>query len=449
MNVQVETLEKNMAKMTITLPANELINAMKESYKKKKNKFNVHGFRKGKVPMTVIEKMYGPEIFYEDAANDLINQSYPQAMEESDLEIVSQPEIDAVTLEKGKDFVYTALVAVKPEVTLGNYKGIEVERIDIEATEEEITERIDQQREENSRQITVEDRPVQDGDTVTIDFDGYVDGERFEGGKAENYDLKIGSHSFIDTFEEQLIGKKIGEQTEVNVTFPEQYHSEEVAGKPAVFKVEIKNISYTEVPELDDEFVQEVSEESDTVEEYKEEIKKAILEEKEEEAKGQKEDKIIEQIIEEAQMEIPEAMINTQIGQLVDEFAQRIQSQGVSLAQYLKLSGMSMGQFREQMRPQALQRIQSRLVLEAVVEAEKIEVPKEDVDKQIEIMAEAYHISKEEVEKLIGEVEYKNIRMDLAIQKAVDVLLEASVEVDPKPQEEAAEEPQEEPASEE
>lgn len=444
MNVQVENLEKNMAKMTITLPAEDLINAMKASYQKQKNKFNIHGFRKGKAPMAMIEKMYGPEVFYDDAVSELVNSSYPDAMKESNLEIVSQPEIDAVTLEKGKDFVYTALVAVKPEVTLGQYKGIEVERIDVEVTEEEIMEHIDKERKENSRQISVDDRPVQDGDTVTIDYDGYVDGEQFEGGLGEDYDLVIGSHTFIDTFEDQLIGKNIGDETEVNVTFPEEYHSKEVAGKPAVFKVKIKNISFTEIPELDDDFVQEVSEEAETVEDYKEEVKKSILENKEEQAKGEKEDQIIEKIIEEAQMDIPEAMIKTQADQLVDEFAQRIQAQGVSLRQYLQMTGLTMAKFREQMKPQALQRIQSRLVLEAVVEAENIEIPKEDVDKQIEIMAEAYHISKEETEKLIGEVEYKNIRMDLAIQKAVEVLLEHSVEVEPKEKEEETEEKAEE-----
>ena len=340
MSVQVETLEKSMAKLTIEVSAEEFETALDKAYKKNKNKISLPGFRKGKAPRAMIEKMYGTGVFYEDAANDLIPGAYESAAKESELEIVAQPSIDVTQIEKGKPFIFTATVAVKPEVTLGDYKGIEVEKKNAEVTDEELQAEIDKVRESNSRMITVEDRAVQDGDITTIDFEGFVDGEPFEGGKGEDYPLTIGSHSFIDNFEEQLIGKNIGEETEVNVTFPEQYQAEELQGKPAVFKVTIKEIKVKELPELDDDFAQDVSE-FDTVDEYKEDLKKKLLENKEAALKREKEEDVVGKIIENATMEIPDPMVDTQVRQMVQEFSQRIQSQGLSLQQYMQFTGMT------------------------------------------------------------------------------------------------------------
>lgn len=389
MSVQVETLEKSMAKLTIEVSAEEFETALDKAYKKNKNKISLPGFRKGKAPRAMIEKMYGTGVFYEDAANDLIPGAYESAAKESELEIVAQPSIDVTQIEKGKPFIFTATVAVKPEVTLGDYKGIEVEKKTAEVTDEELQAEIDKVRESNSRMITVEDRAVQDGDITTIDFEGFVDGEPFEGGKGENYPLTIGSHSFIDNFEEQLIGKNIGEETEVNVTFPEQYQAEELQGKPAVFKVTIKEIKVKELPELDDDFAQDVSE-FDTVDEYKEDLKKKLLENKEAALKREKEEDVVGKIIENATMEIPDPMVDTQVRQMVQEFSQRIQSQGLSLQQYMQFTGMTPESLTNELQPQALKRIQSRLVLEAVVAAENIETSDEDLEKELEKMAEMY-----------------------------------------------------------
>lgn len=428
MSLQVEKLEKNMVKLTIEAAAEEFEAAIQKAYVKNKGKMNVQGFRKGKAPRTIIEKLYGASIFYEDAANIVIPDAYEKAAEESGLEIVSRPEIDVVQIEKGKPFIFTAEVAVKPEVTLGDYKGIEVEKAVIEVTEEEITEEIDKVRDQNSRVITVEDRPVADKDMTVIDFEGFVDGVPFEGGKAEDYSLTIGSHSFIDTFEEQLIGKSIGEEAEINVTFPAEYHAAELAGKPALFKVKVKEIKAKELPELDDEFAQDVSE-FDTLDEYKADIKATILERKEKEAKTAKEDKVVDKIIENTTMEIPDAMIETQVRQMADDFAQRIQSQGLTLEQYFQFTGMDSKQLFEQMRPQAVKRIQSRLVLEAVVKAENITVADEDVEKEFVQMAETYKMELDKLKELIGEKEKEQIVMDMSVQKAVDLVTEAAVEV--------------------
>ena len=428
MSLQVEKLEKNMVKLTIEAAAEEFDAAIQKAYLKNKGKMNVQGFRKGKAPRAIIEKLYGPSVFYEDAANIVIPDAYEKAAEESGLDIVSRPEINVVQIEKGKSFIFTAEVAVKPEVTLGEYKGLEVEKTAIEVTEEEITAEIDKVRDQNSRVITVEDRPVADKDMTVIDFEGFVDGVPFEGGKAEDYSLTIGSHSFIDTFEDQLIGKSIGEEIEVNVTFPAEYHAAELAGKPALFKVKIKEIKAKELPELDDEFAQDVSE-FDTLDEYKADIKATILERKEKEAKTAKEDKVVEKIIENASMEIPDAMVETQVRQMADEFAQRIQSQGLTIEQYFQFTGMNSKQLFDQMRPQAVKRIQSRLVLETIVKAENITIADEDVEKEFEKMAETYKMDLDKLKELIGEKEKEQIIMDMAVQKAVDLVVEAAKEV--------------------
>ncbi|QHQ59894.1 trigger factor [Anaerocolumna sedimenticola] len=428
MSLQVEKLEKNMVKLTIEAAAEEFEAAIEKAYVKNKGKINVQGFRKGKAPRAIIEKMYGPSVFYEDAANLIIPDAYEKAAEESKLEIVSRPEIDVVQIEKGKPFIFTAEVAVKPEVTLGDYKGIEVEKTEVSVTDEEIIAEIDKVRDQNSRVITVEDRPVADKDMLVIDFEGFVDGAPFEGGKAEDYSLTIGSHSFIDTFEEQLIGKSLGEETEVNVTFPAEYHAAELAGKPALFKVKVKEIKAKELPELDDEFAQDVSE-FDTLDEYKADIKATIIERKEKEAKTAKEDKVIEKVVANATMEIPDAMIETQVRQMADDFAQRIQSQGITVEQYFQFTGMNSKQLLDQMRPQALKRIESRLVLEAVVKAENITVSDDDVEKEFTQMAETYKMELDKLKELVGEKEKEQIVMDMAVQKAVDFVVEAAVEV--------------------
>ncbi len=427
MSVQVENLEKNMAKLTIELPAEELEKAMQAAYMKEKKKISIPGFRKGKVPRAMIEKMYGSEIFYEDAANTLISQSYPEAVNESGIEIVSRPDIDITQIEKGKPFIYTAEVAVKPEVVLGSYRGVQVTRVDTEVSEEEVNARIDQERESNARMVTVEGRPVEDGDTAVIDYEGFADGAAFEGGKGENHPLVIGSHSFIDTFEEQLIGKNAGDEVDVNVTFPDEYHAQELAGKPAVFKVKINEIKTKELPDLDDDFAQDVSE-FDTLAEYKESVRKRLIENKEAEAKRTQEDEAVQKIIDHSQMEIPEAMVQTQVGSMVEDFSNRIAQQGLGFEQYLQFTGNTMEQLQEQMRPEALKRIQASLVLEAVAAKEDIQIPDEDVEAEIDKMASMYGMDATELKGVMGDSEKENIKRDLSIQKAVELIMD-SVEV--------------------
>ena len=427
MSVQVENLEKSMAKLTIEVAADEFEAALNKAYQKSKNKINLPGFRKGKAPRAMIEKMYGAGIFVEDAANIIIPDAYDSAAKESELEIVAQPEIAVEQAEKGKPFIFTATVAIKPDVTLGDYKGIEVEKKEAEVSEDEISAEIDRVRESNARMITIDDRATQDGDTVVIDFDGYVDGEQFEGGKAEDYTLVLGSHSFIDNFEDQLVGKNIGDDVEVNVTFPEQYQAEELQGKPALFKVKIKEIKVKELPELDDDFAQDVSE-CDTLDAYKEEVKSKLVKTKEDDIKREKEDAVIEKIIENATMEIPEQMVDAQTRQMTQEFAQRLQSQGLSLEQYMQFTGLTPQKMQEELKPQALKRIQSRLVLEAVVEAEKIEATQEDIEKEIENMAKMYQMEADKLKELVGEEEKKQIALDMAVQKAVEFVVDAAVE---------------------
>lgn len=427
MSVKVEKLEKNMAKLTIEVPAEEMEKATEAAYQKNKNSISVPGFRKGKVPRAMIEKMYGKGVFLEDAANSVIPSAYEKAYDECGEDIVSSPEIDVVTLEPGQAFVFTATVALKPEVTLGKYKGVKIEKVETEVTEDEVNAVIERERENNGRTKSVEGRPVQDKDTAVIDFEGFVDGVAFEGGKGENYDLVIGSHSFIDTFEDQLIGKNIGEEAEVNVTFPEEYHSAELAGKPALFKVTVKDIKEKELPELDDEFASEVSE-FDTMAEYREDVKKNLADKKEKDAKNQKEMAAIDAVIADAAMEIPDAYVKTVQKQMVDEFAQRIQMQGLSMEQYLQLTGSNPAMMEEQIKPQALKRIQSRLVLEAIVAAEKIEAGEEEFDKEVARMAEMYKMETDQVKEMIGENGKTEIMKDLAVTKAAEFVTENAKE---------------------
>lgn len=427
MSVQVEKLEKSMAKLTIEVDAAEFDSAINKAYQKSRSKISLPGFRKGKAPRAMVEKMYGAGIFYEDAANIIIPDAYESAAKESGLVIVAQPEISVEQAEKGKPFIFTAMVAVKPEVTLGEYKGIEVEKQSVEVTQEDVDEEIERVREANSRMITVDDRETQDGDTVIIDFDGYCDGEPFEGGKAEDYSLVLGSHSFIDTFEEQLIGKNIDDEVEVHVTFPDQYQAEELQGKPAVFKVKIHEIKMKELPELDDDFAQDVSD-CDTLEEYKEDLKKKLQESKEEAAKRAVEEDVVNQIIENAAMDIPEPMINMQTNQMIREFAQNLQYQGLSVEQYMQFTGMTQQSLVEEIQPQALKRIQSRLVLEAVAEAEGIDATEEEVEKELENMAAMYQLELDKLKERMGEGEMKQVHMDIAVQKAVEFVVDAAVE---------------------
>ncbi len=427
MSVQVENLEKNMAKLTVEVPAEELDKAIQAAYMKQKSKISVSGFRKGKVPRAMIEKMYGVEIFYDDAVNDILSKEYPKAAQESGLEIVSRPSIDVVQIEKGKDFIFTAEVAVKPEVTLGDYLGVPVKKADISVTEEEVSAEIEKERESNARMVTVEGRPVQEGDNAVIDYEGFADGVAFEGGKGENHPLVIGSHAFIDTFEEQLIGKNAGDAVTVNVTFPEEYHAPELAGKPAMFQVRINEVKAKELPELDDEFAQDVSE-FDTLAEYQESVHKKLIERKENEAKRLKENEVIEKIIEGSQMEIPDAMVQTQAETMVDEFSSRIAQQGLSMEQYMQFTGMTQDKLMEQMKPDALKRIQSGLVLEAIAKAENIEVAQEDVDAEITTMAEMYGMEADKLQEMMGDSEKDSIKKDLAIQKAVELIVEKAQE---------------------
>lgn len=428
MSLQVEKLEKNMAKLTIEVSAEEVEKAIEKAYQKQKSRISVPGFRKGKVPRKMVEKMYGVGVFYEDAVNDMIPTAYEAAVKESELEIVSQPKIDVVQIEAGKEFIFTAEVAVKPEVELGEYKGVEVPKSDVSVSDEEIMAEIYKEREQNSRIITVDDRAVEDGDMTVIDFEGFVDGVAFEGGKGTDYPLTIGSHSFIDTFEEQLIGKNIGEEVDVNVTFPEEYHAEELKGKPALFKVTVKEIKKKELPELDNDFVEDVSEFS-TVDEYKASIKTKIEEKKADEAKSAKEEATIEKIIEGAKMEIPDAMVDSQVRQMAEDFARRISAQGLTIDQYFQYTGLTSDKLLEQMRPQALKRIQSRLVLEAVADKENFEVTDEDVNNEINDMASAYQMEADKLKDLLTDADKENMKRDIQVKKAVEFVTENAKEV--------------------
>ena len=431
MGYTVENLEKSMAKITITVSAEDFEKAMEQSYNKNKKKINIQGFRRGKAPRKMIEKMYGPEIFYEDAANLAIPDAYEEAAKECGLDIVSRPEIDVVEIGKGKEFVFTATVAVKPEVTLGDYKGIEVEKKEVKVLAADVNDEIERVREQNSRMITVDDRGIKKDDTAVIDFEGFVDGEAFQGGKGEDYPLVIGSHSFIDTFEDQLIGKKVGEEVEVNVTFPDEYHEESLKGKPALFKVTIKEIKKKELPKLDDEFASEVSE-FETLKEYKASVKKTLTERRKADAKREKENIAVEKVVENATIEIPAPMIEEQTNQMIQEFAARLSQQGLSFEQYMQMTGLAPPALMEQMRPEAEKRIKTRLTLEAIVAAEGLKATAKDVEKEIEKMAEMYQMEADKMKELIGDAEKEQISLDLAVQKAVDLIVKEAVEVEPK-----------------
>lgn len=427
MSLQVENLEKNMAKLTIEVPASEFEKALQSAYNKQKKSISVPGFRKGKVPRQMVEKMYGPEIFYEDAANELIPTAYEEELKNCDLEIVSRPTVDIVQIKKGENFIFTAEVAVKPEVTLGEYKGMEVDKTSTRVTQKEVEAKIKEEAEKNARTVTVEGRPVQDGDEVILDFEGFVDGEAFEGGKGENYPLTIGSGSFIPGFEEQLVGAEAEKEVEVKVTFPEEYHAEELKGKEAVFKCTVHEIKEKQIPEIDDEFAAEVSE-FDTLDEYKADVKAKIKEQKENEGKQKKEDQAVEKAVANVTMEIPEAMIDEQVRQMVNEFAQNMQYQGISFEQYCQITGMTLEKVQEETRPQAVKRIETRLVLEAIAKAENIEVTEERLDEEIKKMAESYNMEADKLKELMGEEEKKQMMEDIAVQDAVTFLVENAVE---------------------
>ena len=422
MSVQVEKLEKNMAKLTIEVSAAEFEKALEDAFLKNKNKISVPGFRKGKVPRQMVEKMYGPEIFYEDAANALIPDAYSKALDECEEDIVSSPEIDVTQIEKGKSFIFTATVALKPEVKLGKYKGVKVEAAEVTVTDEEVDAKIEKERENNARTIEVTDRPVKDGDMTVLDFEGFVDGVAFDGGKGENYPLTIGSGAFIPGFEEQLVGAEIGKEVEVNVTFPEDYQAEELKGKAAVFKCTIKEIKEKELPALDDDFASEVSE-FDTLEEYKKDVKETLTIEKEKAARDAKEAAVIDAIIADSDMDIPEAMVTTQQKQMIDEFAQRMQMQGLSMEQYFQFTGATLDKMMEQVKPQAETRIKSRLVLEAVAAKEGIEATEEDYEEEIKTMAEVYQMEPDKIKEMLPEKSVKGIKEDIAVKKAAEFVV--------------------------
>ncbi|MEF2765862.1 MAG: trigger factor [Mediterraneibacter sp.] len=428
MSLQVENLEHNMAKLTIEVSAEDVEKALQQAYLKERKRISLPGFRKGKVPRQVIEKMYGPEVFYDEAANHMISEAYGKAYDECELEIASQPKVEIVQLEKGKPFIFTAEVAVKPEVALGEYKGLKVDKVSAEVTDEEVDAEIEKERERNARTVDVTDRAVQDKDQITLDFEGFVDGTAFEGGKGEDYPLTIGSGAFIPGFEDQLIGAEIGKETEVKVTFPEEYQAKELAGKEAVFKCTVKTIKVKELPELDDEFASDVSEEGETMEEYKAEVRGKLKERKEREAKEKKENQVVEQAVANAEIDLPEPMVDLQARQMADDFARRIMQQGMTLEQYFQFTGLSEEKMMEELKPQAEKRIRTRLVLEAIVAAENIEVSDERLEEELKKMAEAYQMEVDKLKEFMGENEKKQMKEDIAVQEAVTLITEAAVE---------------------
>ena len=427
MSLQVEKLEHNMAKLTIEVDADKFVAAMKVAYNKEKGKMNIPGFRKGKVPMAYLEKMYGPEMFYEDAANTVINNEYPVEVMASGLEVVSQPEIDVVQIEKGKNFIFTATVALKPEVTLGQYKGLEVEKINVEVTDEEVAAELVKEQEKNAREINIEDRAVVDGDIVNIDYAGTQDGVAFDGGTAEGQTLVIGSHSFIEGFEEQIIGHNVGDEFDINVTFPEQYHAPELAGKPAVFAIKLNAIKAKELPVIDDDFAQDVSE-FDTLDEMKADIKAKLLEKAELAAKTDKENAVMDKVIENAEMDIPQAMIDSEAEYMLNDYAQRLQYQGLSLEQYMQFTGMTQEKLIEDLLPQAKKAIQTRLVLEAIVKAENIEATEEDLDAELNKFAEMYQMEVEKVRQIMAP-QLEAMKNDITVQKAITLVTEEAKEI--------------------
>lgn len=425
MKFEIKEQKDNTAKLEIVVPAEEFDAAIQKAYEKNKGQFKIDGFRKGKVPYAMIEKMYGPAVFYEEAANEVIPEAYAEAAKESGLDIVAQPEINVTKIAKGNDLVFEAEVTLKPEVTLGKYKGVKVDAIEVAVTDEEVEAEIERVKENNARLVAADDKAIEDGDQAIIDFEGFVDGEAFAGGKGEDYPLVIGSHSFIDTFEDQLIGKKVGDDVDVNVTFPEQYQAAELAGKSALFKVKVKEIKVKEYPEVDDEFAQEVSE-FDTLAEYKEDIKKNLLDTKEKEAAREKESNIIEAIVKDTKMDIPEKMIDASAERMVQEFAQQMQMQGITFDQYLQMTGSTMDQMKEQVRPQAQARVETSLVLEAIVEAEKIEASDDELKEELEKMSKMYNMEVEKIEAMLGDEDKENIKKDICTRKAAELVVAES-----------------------
>lgn len=426
MSVQVENLEHNMAKLTIEVEAAEFDAACKKVYNRKKGSYNLPGFRKGKVPMNMLEKTYGPGIFYEDAANEIMPKAYADALEETKLDVVSAPEVDVTQIGKGQNFIFTVSVAVRPEVTLGEYKGLEVEKETVEVADAEVEAELKKAQEQNAREITIEDRPVKERDIITLNYAGTIDGVPFDGGTAESQKLEIGSHSFIDTFEDQLVGMNIGDEKDVEVTFPEEYHEASLSGKPATFHVKVLGITEKQLPEIDDDFAQDTTE-FDSLEEYKADIRAKLLSDKEEQAVNAMENALVEKAVENAQMDIPDAMIDSQVDQMIQEFQQRVSYQGISFEQYLQFTGQSLDAMKESMRPEAVRRIQSSLVLEAIVAAENIEATEEDLDKEFERMASMYQMEKDQIASFMGDAEKENMKKDIAIQKAVEFLREQAV----------------------
>ncbi|MGI6080893.1 MAG: trigger factor [Candidatus Avilachnospira sp.] len=428
MNVKVENQEKNMAKITVEVEYAQFADACEKAYQKNKSKISIPGFRKGKAPKKMIEKMYGPQIFWEDAIDIVLDATYPEAAKESGLEIVSRPEINVEKIEIDKPVVYTATVAVKPEVKLGQYKGVKAVKVSSEVTDEEVEARLKRVQDQNARLVTVEDkdREIAKNDIVSIDFEGFIDGKTFAGGKGDNYPLTIGSHQFIDTFEDQCIGHKVGDEFEVNVTFPTGYHSKDLAGKPAMFKVKVNEIKVRELPELDDEFASEVSE-FEKLDEFKADLKKQLIEEKEKRAAQENENNVVKAVVEGAEIDVPGPMVDNQVDRMLNDYAARLQSQGIPLDQYLSITGMTVENIREQMKPQALTTIKTRLVLEAVVAAEKIEATEDDFNAEVEKMAENYKMEADKLKEMIGENEKKAMMLDLACQKAIDMLVAEAV----------------------
>lgn len=427
MSAKVEKLENSMIKLTIEVSAERFEEGMKFAYNKNKKRIVVPGFRKGKAPRKLIERTYGKGVFYEDAANHVIPDAYDKAVEENELDVVSRPEIDVEQIEAGKPFIFTAEVAVKPEVELGEYKGLEVEKKEVEVTDEEVDNELNAVAEQNARKINVTDRAVEDKDELKIDFEGFVDGVAFEGGKAEDYSLVIGSHSFIDTFEDQLIGKNIDEEVEVNVTFPEDYNKEELQGKPAMFKVTVKEISVKELPAIDDEFAKDVSD-FDTLDEYKADLKAKAIERKEKTAKQEMEDALLEKAVENSKMELPAAMVQNESEMMINNFANTLRYQGMSLEQYLSFTGSNMVAFKDSLKPEAEKRVKGSLVLEAIAKAENIEVNEDDVEAELANMAKTYNMEIEKLKESINENELEHIKEDMKNKKALDLLVENAKE---------------------
>ena len=439
MSVQVENLEKSMAKLTVTVSAEDFEKALQRAYQKQKKNISIPGFRKGKVPRQVIEKMYGAGVFYEDAANSILPGAYADAAKESGLDITSTPQIDVTQIEKGKDFIFTATVALKPDVVLGQYKGVEVPKPDRTVTDEDVEKALKEEQEKNARQITVEDGGAENGDSVVMDYEGKIDGEPFEGGSAKNHTLVLGSGSFIPGFEDGLLGVKGGETRDVEVTFPEDYHAEELKGKKAVFTCRVEKVTRKELPELDDEFAQEVSE-FDTLDAYKADVRKNLETKKEEAARQEIKDNAVSKAAQNSTIEIPAPMIDTQADRMIDNFARRLQAQGMSMQQYMQFTGSDENMMREQVKPQAEIQIRNQLTLEKIAETENIQVSDEEVDQEIEKMAKAYNMEPDKMKEIIGDEEKENIRKDLADQKAMDLVADAAVEVEKKEEPAKAEE---------